>query len=473
MTINKSQGQTIKQVGLYLPKPVFTHGQLYVAISRVTSPDGLKILIEKIDGYENEYTKNIVYKEVFNNLHTRGRHLLKELHKDKQDWQIHVRITRMWDAVNIKSNNELISLELILLDEEGEHIQASIKKKSTHQFRALLEEGHVYVIKNFIVVDSKNEYRIVSDKYMINFHEITFVKEKMTESDEIGEHRFELIPFSILYNRVNNNKFLTDVIGQITAISAIEETQAKGKKVNKRVIELQDKRLKIMTMYYILKIDTNRNLSLSSTNATKFYVNLGIPEVLDFKKSVTDAKEILQSIELPRKSLAADRELVEKNKRMVQQILDFVKESKQKDSAFFCEATIIKVDSHYRWYYLSCNDCSKKCDPLSSYYWRLTCEKKVNFPQKRLQLEVEDHTASTNFVIFDKEAEDIIQQPVTQISIPEKKMRKSNSSYNDSHVLLGSCLPYSDMRKAISLDFQKKSNIPLKRYGTPHELEYD
>jgi ATP-dependent DNA helicase PIF1 len=35
MTINKAQGQTFKSVGVYLPKPVFTHGQLYVAFSRM------------------------------------------------------------------------------------------------------------------------------------------------------------------------------------------------------------------------------------------------------------------------------------------------------------------------------------------------------------------------------------------------------------------------------------------------------
>jgi ATP-dependent DNA helicase PIF1 len=31
MTINKSQGQTLTNVGIYLRRPVFTHGQLYVA----------------------------------------------------------------------------------------------------------------------------------------------------------------------------------------------------------------------------------------------------------------------------------------------------------------------------------------------------------------------------------------------------------------------------------------------------------
>ncbi|CAN1744090.1 ATP-dependent DNA helicase PIF1 [Linum perenne] len=68
MTINKSQGQTLDCVGLYLPKPVFSHGQLYVAVSRVRSADGLHILIGDSGSRVDSITKNIVYREIFDDL---------------------------------------------------------------------------------------------------------------------------------------------------------------------------------------------------------------------------------------------------------------------------------------------------------------------------------------------------------------------------------------------------------------------
>ncbi|GBO38324.1 hypothetical protein AVEN_57799-1 [Araneus ventricosus] len=71
MTINKSQGQTFDHVGIYIDEPVFSHGQLYVALSRSRIPNHVKIYTKtsevqgKLLNNEKYFTRNFVYQEVF------------------------------------------------------------------------------------------------------------------------------------------------------------------------------------------------------------------------------------------------------------------------------------------------------------------------------------------------------------------------------------------------------------------------
>lgn len=68
MTINKAQGQTLDIVGVNLQEPVFSHGQLYVALSRATAASKIKVILgASCDGNRTATsTKNIVYDEILN-----------------------------------------------------------------------------------------------------------------------------------------------------------------------------------------------------------------------------------------------------------------------------------------------------------------------------------------------------------------------------------------------------------------------
>lgn len=65
MTINKSQVQSLKNIWVYISSSIFSYSQFYMAISKVISWGGLKLLITDEDSQYTNSTSNVLYKEVF------------------------------------------------------------------------------------------------------------------------------------------------------------------------------------------------------------------------------------------------------------------------------------------------------------------------------------------------------------------------------------------------------------------------
>lgn len=45
MTVYKVKGQTLERVSIFSPRSIFSHGRIYAAVSRATSPDHFHIII--------------------------------------------------------------------------------------------------------------------------------------------------------------------------------------------------------------------------------------------------------------------------------------------------------------------------------------------------------------------------------------------------------------------------------------------
>ena len=74
ITIDRAQGQSFDAVGIVLNNAVFSHGQLCVALTRSRIQSLIKVYLKHYDMYPHTknkrkdpkyYTKNIVYKEIF------------------------------------------------------------------------------------------------------------------------------------------------------------------------------------------------------------------------------------------------------------------------------------------------------------------------------------------------------------------------------------------------------------------------
>ncbi|XP_015081288.1 uncharacterized protein LOC107024866 [Solanum pennellii] len=146
---------------------------------------------------------------------------LSELVTGRDDFTIRVRICRMWNAINLKKNGELIIMDMNL----------SMKRKNqVNRFKDKLNEGSVFIIKNFKVVESIRGYRPVQNSLKIIFVASTAIKNLSEDIVEIPVNGFEFINPDVIDSRVNNNIVLSDVVGCLYGIGDIESVGSKWKK---------------------------------------------------------------------------------------------------------------------------------------------------------------------------------------------------------------------------------------------------
>ncbi|WVZ93004.1 hypothetical protein U9M48_039027 [Paspalum notatum var. saurae] len=127
------------------------------AFSRVTSPTGLRVLIENSPPSYDNCTQNIG-----NTLAMVSASPLKSITLGQQSCKVIGRLLRLWDAINMKSRfpDPLISIDGVLLDEDGTVVQISVPKKFQKQFRPLLAKGNVYMFTDVAAIDIKNKSHI-------------------------------------------------------------------------------------------------------------------------------------------------------------------------------------------------------------------------------------------------------------------------------------------------------------------------
>ncbi|KAK7850235.1 replication protein A 70 kDa DNA-binding subunit B [Quercus suber] len=99
------------------------------------------------------------------------------------------------------------------------------------------------------------------------------------------------------------------------------------------------------------------------------------------------------------------------NRRTISEIKNIMWDSDNEETIFTCQGKIINIDiDNSGWYFIFCEICRKKVKSRDKFLWCDNCNKKACFPipRYRIQSKVEDSSGMATFILFDSEAEKLL-----------------------------------------------------------------
>ncbi|OAY75938.1 Replication protein A 70 kDa DNA-binding subunit B, partial [Ananas comosus] len=354
--------------------------------------------------------------------------LLKQLSLAQQHCKIRARISRIWESTTPLNKNNILSLDCLLIDDEEYTMQATVRKYDAEHFRSLLSEGTVYIFENFNVVPSRNNYKVVDRKYMVQISKWTRVLKTKDDISSFPLYSFYFISFGHVKAKKHNEGCLLDVLGGVTSIAPVSHTYVAQDLTAVRKLEIRDiddqvlsvtlrdkfaldfddellKRKEIDGLVAIvlasMTVRTYRdNVYLSTCSASRLYLNLEIPEVLQFESNLrskqTSVVPILH-IESDDKPLLSPLEQTVQNRKTIAELIS-PNLPEEQGAGYTCKANLLTIDTTYGWWYKACYDCKGAVKDYGDAFW---C----------------DETGSANFISFGKVAQDLVHIPAQQLAI--------------------------------------------------------
>nr|VDC60245.1 unnamed protein product [Brassica rapa] len=129
-----------------------------------------------------------------------------------------VRLLRFWEARNVRKDGELMSLDMLLLDEQSTLIHGSINSSRVDTFRRRLSEGSVYSLSGFDVARANPKFRLSDSPVSIRFNDGTFFEPKTDSDKDIPTELFRFRSHEQLLALANTNRELPDIVGEVSSV---------------------------------------------------------------------------------------------------------------------------------------------------------------------------------------------------------------------------------------------------------------
>ncbi|VYS52182.1 unnamed protein product [Arabidopsis thaliana] len=345
---------------------------------------------------------------------------VSQLHSHLSTCKVKVRIARLWAYHKKDRPKDITGIDLLLVDDKGERIQASIRSQLLSKFQEKLEEGDCYMIMNFEISDNGGSYRASSHPYKINFMSMTHI---------IGMQELKEVNVSGRQTKLLNLQ-LRDLGESVIDVTLWEKwaedlySYVKGYKDGS-----------IVLVGSLMKIKTyNGKISVQNASfSTKLFINSSIAEITEFKESLAKSDCLaLTTISTITSSSSSKHSKPSFSLRDQKTIADI-------NSGGACNiiASIFSIDTKVPWFYIGCTICFKKVSPYfnpeteeieSGKYECEKCDTIVTTTSTRFRVQVTvlDHTGEASFLLFDQDVIKLIHKSAYELLEQQVQFNRSD-----------------------------------------------
>ncbi|XP_070008774.1 uncharacterized protein [Nicotiana sylvestris] len=304
---------------------------------------------------------------------------INEISMSKMSWNLKVRVIRLWHIPDCEKLENSNSAELIIQDEKGDRIHATIGRAFMRIFKTKIHEMRLYVMKNFVV--GPNNLKIKTSKHKLK---LTFAHR--TSVDEISDPQFSLNIFNFKpYEHLKNQLEIDE--NELSAFSPVGLGE-------KKTVRARPKTDNICTVWAgsLHQTTSHRSYSVSEEPA------VGNVEV-----------------------------------KNIGELIDFMQEGQ-----IWTVANVVNLELEKGWSHVGCKKCSKKVDKTGNKFYCKKCERVDQSALKRLQVRVIDGTGSICLLLWDREETKDVEKSAD--TLKEGVLETSSAAYECSHPLEKKCL---------------------------------
>ncbi|CAI9303567.1 unnamed protein product [Lactuca saligna] len=439
MTINKSQGQSLKKVGLYLTNSVFTHGQLYVALSRATSPDSIKILLQQEEALPFNCTRNVVFKDLLakvnmqeitcniNNIFflickaiSSYMDRISNLQFGSPGNSLEIRVLRKWTLQFRKDETWFI-----VIDKHGDTIQLLAQKTNQGCIETSLVVSRCYRIKDYTCTEPDKYQKVLNYPVHMNIGEASTIEEIPNHNalpltwfsfsprshfqiiaDKNLEHPDFIGVLIDMKDRTKKNKepfiviTLTDENAEEITILLWKECIDMPGKFNRNALTSNSNTV-VLAFTNVKSTMYNGRLTLTSTSATHMYVNPKIPE--------TDKLITRYGTQFHSKSTAT----------VINTTLQRLKTSNFSqivDKIYVLKTTLSDFTFKDEWYHVPCTTCGKSTHKKGD-GWFCVSHGPINEPKLfyKISAVLEDNTDTTTVFMSNEATQTLVNASAQEI----------------------------------------------------------